>query len=66
VAVSLVALALTACGSTVDMRSAGTVSADTFRTDVTHRTDGVAGYRSLAYRDTCSCLQYVSPLQIIS
>jgi hypothetical protein len=39
------------------------VPADTFRSDVTHRTDGVAGYRSLAYRQDCSCFQYVSPVQ---
>ena len=38
------------------------VSADTFRTDVTHRTDGVAGYRSLAFREDCKCFQYVSPV----
>jgi hypothetical protein len=38
-------------------------SADTFRTDVTNRTDGVAGYRSLAYQQDCSCFQYVSPVQ---
>ena len=36
------------------------VSSDTFRTDVTHRTDGVAGYRRLAYQEDCSCFQYVS------
>jgi hypothetical protein len=39
------------------------VSADTFRTDVTHRTDGVAGYRSLAYETNCKCFQYVSPVR---
>ena len=38
------------------------VSADTFRTDVTRRTDGVAGYRELAYKQDCSCFQYVSPV----
>jgi hypothetical protein len=41
-------------------------SADTFRVDVTHRTDGVAGYRSLAYETSCSCYQYVSPVQSTS
>ena len=39
------------------------VSADTFRTDVTHRTDGVAGYRDIAFRDDCKCFQYVSPVR---
>ena len=41
---------------------AGFVSADTFRTDLTRRTDGVAGYRRLAYQQSCSCFQYVSPV----
>ena len=36
------------------------VPADTFRVDVTRRTDGVAGYRRLAYEKPCSCFQYVS------
>ena len=38
------------------------LSASTFRVDVTNRTDGVAGYRALAYRQDCSCFQYVSPV----
>jgi hypothetical protein len=42
------------------------VSADTFLTDVTHRTDGVAGYRSVLYQENCSCFQYVSPVQSTS
>ncbi len=42
------------------------VSADTFRTDVTHRTDGAAGYRSLAYQQDCSCFQYVSQIRTAS
>lgn len=37
--------------------------ADTFRTDVTHRPDGAAGYRALAYQTNCSCYQYVSPVR---
>jgi hypothetical protein len=36
------------------------VPADTFRVDVTHRTDGVAGYRDLAFQAACKCFQYVS------
>jgi len=36
------------------------VPADTFRVDVTHRPDGVAGYRDLAYQQACGCFQYVS------
>ena len=42
------------------------LSADTFRTDVTHRTDGVAGYRSVAYEQSCKCFQYVSGIQATS
>ena len=42
------------------------VSADTFRTDVRHRTDGVAGYRDLAFLWDCKCFQYVSPVQSTS
>ena len=42
------------------------VSADTFRTDVTHRTDGVAGFRSVAFREDCGCYQYVSPVKATS
>jgi len=38
-------------------------SADTFRTDVSRHTDGVAGYRTLAFQDGCSCFQYVSGVQ---
>lgn len=40
----------------------GFVSPATYRVDVTHRTAGVAGYRSLAYLDSCTCFQYVSPV----
>jgi len=40
----------------------GFVSPATYRVDVTHRTAGVAGYRSLAYLDSCGCFQYVSPV----
>ena len=40
----------------------GFVSPATFRVDVTHRTPGVAGYRSLAYLDSCTCFQYASPV----
>jgi hypothetical protein len=42
------------------------VPADTFRVDVTHRTDGVAGYRDLAYKQECSCFQYVSGVKATS
>ena len=38
------------------------VSPATFRVDVTHRTAGMAGYRPLAYKDACSCFQYVGAL----
>jgi hypothetical protein len=38
------------------------VSPATFRVDVTHRTAGMAGYRPLAYKDDCTCFQYVGPL----
>jgi hypothetical protein len=41
---------------------AGFVSPSTFRVDVTNRTDGMAGYRPLAYLDDCSCFQYTGPL----
>ena len=41
----------------------GFVSPATYRVDVTHRTAGVAGYRSLAYIDGCSCFQYVSAVK---
>ena len=34
----------------------------TFRVDVTRRTAGMAGYRPLAYKDDCTCFQYVGPL----
>jgi hypothetical protein len=37
--------------------------ADTFRSDVTRRADGAAGFRSLAYQASCSCYQYVSPVK---
>ena len=40
------------------------VPADTFRVDVTSRTDGVVGYRDLAYEKACSCFQYVSPVKV--
>jgi hypothetical protein len=39
--------------------------ADTFRVDVTRRTDGVAGYRSTLYKQECQCYQYVSPVQVL-
>jgi hypothetical protein len=39
------------------------VSPATYRVDVTNRTDGVAGYRPLAYLDDCECFQYVGPVQ---
>lgn len=38
-------------------------SADTFRTDVSQHTDGVAGYRTLAFEQSCTCFQYVSGVQ---
>jgi hypothetical protein len=38
------------------------VSAATYRTDVTRRTDGAAAYRPLAYQDDCACFRYVGPL----
>lgn len=38
------------------------VSPSIFRVDVSHRTDGMAGYRPLAYLDGCQCFQYVGPL----
>jgi hypothetical protein len=41
---------------------AGFVSPSTFRVDVTNRTDGMAGYRPLAFLDDCSCFQYTGPL----
>jgi len=42
------------------------VSADTFRVDVTRRTDGVAGYRQLAFKQDCQCFQYVSGVKSTS
>ena len=42
------------------------LSADTFRVDVTHHTDGVAGYRQLAFEQDCQCFQYVSPVKSTS
>jgi hypothetical protein len=39
------------------------VPADTFRTDVTHHSDGVAAYRRIAYHTNCSCFQYEGPLR---
>ena len=41
------------------------VSPATYRVDVTHRTDGVDGYRPLAYLDDCGCFQYVGPVTSI-
>lgn len=38
------------------------VSPSTYRVDVTKRTDGMAGYRPLAFLDSCTCFQYVGPL----
>jgi hypothetical protein len=35
-------------------------SANTFRSDVSKRVDGAAGYRDLAYQQDCGCFQYVS------
>ena len=40
--------------------------ADTFRTDVTRRPDGAAGYRNFAFDDGCSCFQYTSPVTTAS
>jgi hypothetical protein len=40
--------------------------ADTFRSDVTRRPDGAAGYRQLAYESGCSCFQYVSAIRTAS
>lgn len=42
------------------------VSPATFRVDVTNRTDGMAGFRPLAYLENCECFQYVGPIQAIS
>jgi hypothetical protein len=42
------------------------VSPATWRVDVSTRTDGVAGYRPLAYLDDCQCFQYTGPLVAIS
>lgn len=39
---------------------------DTFRTDMTSRSDGVAAYRPLAYTDGCSCFQYVGDIRATS
>jgi hypothetical protein len=39
------------------------LSADTFRTDVTHRVDGAGGFRDLTYDQRCSCFQYTSPIK---
>jgi hypothetical protein len=44
----------------------GFVSPATYRVDVTHRTDGVAGYRPLAYLGACQCFQYVGPVKATS
>jgi hypothetical protein len=40
--------------------------ADTFRTDVSKRNDGAAGYRDLAFQDGCACFQYVSGVHATS
>lgn len=37
--------------------------ADTFRSDMTHRADGAAGFRDLTYEQSCSCFQYTSPVK---
>ncbi|MDP9101421.1 MAG: hypothetical protein M3N21_04655 [Actinomycetota bacterium] len=39
-------------------------AADTFRTDVSQRSDGAAGYRDLVYSAICSCFQYVGPVRV--
>jgi hypothetical protein len=38
------------------------VSPATYRVDVTKRTDGMAGFRPLAYLDGCECFEYVGPV----
>jgi hypothetical protein len=38
------------------------VSPATFRVDVTNRTAGMAGFRPLAFKDGCTCFEYVGPL----
>jgi hypothetical protein len=38
------------------------VSPATYRVDVTNRTDGMAGFRPLAYLKNCECFQYVGPV----
>ncbi|HVV75399.1 MAG TPA: ABC transporter substrate-binding protein [Mycobacteriales bacterium] len=38
-------------------------SAATFRSDMRQHPDGVAAYRDLAYEQSCSCYQYVSPIR---
>ena len=39
------------------------VSPATYVVDVTSRTDGVGGYRPLAYLDSCGCFQYTGPVR---
>jgi hypothetical protein len=34
--------------------------ANTFRTDVSRRVDGAAGFKNLAYKQDCTCFQYTS------
>jgi hypothetical protein len=38
-------------------------SAATFASDMRRHSDGVAAYRDLAYEQSCSCYQYVSPVR---
>jgi hypothetical protein len=38
-------------------------SAATFSSDTRRHPDGVAAYRDLAYQQSCSCYQYVSPIR---
>ena len=38
------------------------VSPATYRVDVSKRTDGMAGFRPLAYLEDCECFQYVGPV----
>lgn len=38
------------------------VSPATYRVDVSRRTDGMAGFRPLAYLEDCECFQYVGPV----
>ena len=38
------------------------VSPATYRVDVSKRSDGMAGFRPLAYLENCECFQYVGPV----